>query len=66
MRGAERFSFCTLMSHHLLKDKWQHQAVTLCSAAVSLAKAGKASRGETNHTEIFCLPANLTSLLSPK
>lgn len=66
MRGAERFSFCTLMFHHLLEDKWQYQAVTLCCAAVSLAQGGKASRGETTHAEIFCLPAKLTPVLSPK
>lgn len=66
MRGAERFSFCTLMFHHLLKDKWQHQDVTQCCAAVGRAQGDKASRDKTNCEEIFCLPACKAHALSLK
>lgn len=41
MRGAERLSFCTLMFHHLLEDKWQG-----CDCCTAVALRGGKARGE--------------------
>lgn len=64
MRGAERFSFCTLMFHHLLEDKWQRQAVTRGCMAAGLAQGGEAGGNKTNCAGISFLPACRAHTLS--